>query len=246
MTEAWFLVPVSALLCGLIALAPLGVQVLSRGVVFIDLAVAQAAAAAALWTGSQWHEAGRLQIQLVAAAGALLCAGLVSLLARRWPDQREALIGLVYVAGACLALLGVRLDPHGGERVASLLAADILWADLSQVLTLAVCALAVVVISVLRPGLLGQDRWFYPVFAVIASLAVPVLGLLLVFACLIAPALWVRAGLGLVAATLTVVLAAAAGLAASWALDAPSGPCVALAVALGGGASVLLSAARRS
>ncbi len=244
--ETWFLLPVLALVFGLVALAPLGVQVLARGVVFIDLAVAQAAAAAALWTGSQLHEAGWPVIQLAAAAGALLCAGLVSWLARRWPAQREALIGLVYVAGACLALLGVRLDPHGGERVASLLAADILWADLSQVLTLAVCALVVLALSLLRPALLGRDRWFYPVFALIASLAVPVLGLLLVFACLIAPALWVRAGWRLGSATATVVLAAALGLTASWLLDAPSGACVALAVALGGGASIAVSSARRS
>ena len=237
--ETWFLLPVLALVFGLVALAPLGVQVLARGVVFIDLAVAQAAAAAALWTGSQLHEAGWPVIQLAAAAGALLCAGLVSWLARRWPAQREALIGLVYVAGACLALLGVRLDPHGGERVASLLAADILWADTAQVVTLAVCAAAVVAITAGRPGLLGRDRWFYPVFAVIASLAVPVLGLLLVFACLIAPALWVRARLGLPAAIVATIGTAALGLAASWLLDAPSGACVALAVSLGGGATTL-------
>ena len=236
--EWWILLPMAALALGLIALAPLGAQVLARGVVFIDLAVAQAAAAAALWTGSQWHEAGRGLIQVAAALGALACAGLVSLLARRWPAQREALIGLVYVAGACLAILGVRLDPHGGERVAALLAADILWADLNQVATLASCAVVVALLAWRGNALLARDRWFYPVFAVIASLVVPVLGLLLVFACLIAPALWVRAGWRLSSAIGLVMVAAAAGLAASWIADAPSGACVALAVSLGGAASV--------
>ena len=47
--DTWFLAPALALLAGLAALAPLGVQVLARGVVFIDLAVAQAAAAAGLF-----------------------------------------------------------------------------------------------------------------------------------------------------------------------------------------------------
>ncbi|MFO0124956.1 MAG: hypothetical protein ACK52R_02105, partial [Betaproteobacteria bacterium] len=50
--DTWFLVPVAALMLGVLALAPLGAQVLARGVVFIDLAVAQAAAAAALWVGA--------------------------------------------------------------------------------------------------------------------------------------------------------------------------------------------------
>ena len=45
--ELWYLTPMAALLLGLLALVPLGTQVLARGVVFIDLAVAQAAAAAA-------------------------------------------------------------------------------------------------------------------------------------------------------------------------------------------------------
>ncbi len=238
--EIWFLAPLLALVFGLVALAPLGAQVLSRGVVFIDLAVAQAAAAAALWTGSVVHAAGWLETQAAAAAGALLCAGLVAGLSRRWPAQREALIGLVYVAGACLAILGVRLDPHGGERLSALLAADILWADWSRVASLAGCAVAVIALSS-RPGrLLARDRWFYPCFALVASLAVPVLGLLLVFACLIAPALWARAGRSLVQSVTASLLAGAAGLLASWLFDAPSGACVALAIAAGGAASILL------
>ena len=239
--ESWFLFPIGALAFGLIALAPLGAQVLARGVVFIDLAVAQAAAAAALWIGSQWHEAPRPVIQLAAAAGALLCAGLVALLAKRWSAQREALIGLVYVAGACLAMLAVRLDTHGGERVAALLAADILWADSAQVMTLAACAVGVVALAWRGQALLASDRWFYPVFAVVASLAVPALGLLLVFACLIAPALWTKAGSRLPVGIAVTALAAACGLLASWVFDAPSGACVALTVALGGVASIALA-----
>jgi len=46
--DIWFLFPTLALLAGLLALAPLGAQVLRRGVVFIDLAVAQAAGGGAL------------------------------------------------------------------------------------------------------------------------------------------------------------------------------------------------------
>jgi len=239
LADLWFLAPVLALAAGLLALAPLGAQVLARGVVFIDLALAQAAAASALWAGALLHHPGLLGTQLLAAAGALLCAGLVAWLARRWPQQREALIGLVYVAGASLALLGARLDAHGRERLLALLAADVLWAGWPQVAVLAVCAAALLLLHLRWPALLARDRCFYPAFALVASQAVPVLGLFLVFVALIAPALWMRVGWPLGRAVLAAAAAAGLGLWLSWAGDWPSGACVALLLALLGGLSVL-------
>ena len=71
LTQAWFIWPTLSLLAGLWALAPLGRQVLQRQVVFLDLALAQACAAAALWAGAwlHWHEPW--QTQAVAALGAV-------------------------------------------------------------------------------------------------------------------------------------------------------------------------------
>lgn len=228
LADWWFLAPALALALGVLALAPLGDQVLARGVVFIDLAVAQAAAAAALWAGGWLGEgAAPALTQALAAGGALTAAAAVALLARRWPAQREALIGLLYVLGACAALLGARLDPHGRERLAELLAADVLWAGWPQAAWLAAAALAVAVLG----RRLRRDAVFFPAFALVASVAVPVLGLFVVFAALIAPALWQRRGWGAAAARAGAVGACALGLAVSWVLDAPSGACVALALA---------------
>ena len=210
---------------------------LQRGVVFIDLAVAQAAAAAALWVAALVDHPSWWVTQAVAAAGALACAGVVAALARRWPAQREALIGLLYVAGASAALLGARQDPHGRERLADLLAADLLWAGWPQAGLLAACAAAVL----LSRRWLHHNPFFYAGFAVVASLAVPVLGLFVVFAALIVPALWRRAGLPAWAALVVTAAGAATGLAISWAWDAPSGACVALALAATG----LVAATRR-
>jgi zinc/manganese transport system permease protein len=126
----------------------------------------------------------------MATTGAMLCASVVAWLSHRWPQQREALIGLLYVFGASVALLGAGQDPHGRERLGQLLAADVLWSDGYQVLVLATCALAVT----LSRRWLSRDAVFYPGFALVASLAVPVLGLFVVFAALIAPGLWQRAG----------------------------------------------------
>jgi zinc/manganese transport system permease protein len=228
--EFWFLTPMAALLLGLLALAPLGTQVLARGVVFIDLAVAQAAAAAALWVTVVVDHPNAWTTQAMATTGAMACAAAVAWLSRLWPQQREALIGLLYVAGASMALLGAGQDPHGRERLGQLLAADVLWADWPQVMVLAACALAVAA----SRRWLQRDAVFYPGFALVASLAVPVLGLFVVFAALIAPALWQRAGLSAWLAGLGAVLASALGLLASWVLDVPSGACVALALSVFG------------
>jgi zinc/manganese transport system permease protein len=242
--HAWFLLPVLALAAGVLALAPLGTQVLARGVVFIDLAVAQAAAAAALAATTWLDHPPTWQVQIAAAAGALACAALVAGLARRWPAQREALIGLSYVAGASLAMLAARGDPHGREHLSALLAADVLWAGGEQLAWMAACAVAVAALQAAGGGRLSRDAWFFPLFAIVASLAVPVLGLFVVFAALIAPALWQHRGSSAAVARAGAVVATGAGLAASWVLDAPSGVCVALALALFGGGSVIGTQAR--
>jgi zinc/manganese transport system permease protein len=236
MLDSWFLPPILALAAGVLALAPLGTQVLHRGVVFVDLAVAQAAAAAALAAMALGQHPSWIVTQLTAATGALLAAGLVAILARTWPEHREALIGLVYVACACVALLVARADAHGAEHLHALLAADVLWSDWPQVIILTVCASGVAIVGSAR---LARDGWFFAVFALVASLAVQVLGLFIVFSALIAPGLWHRAGLGMSAATGIALAAAMVGLAGSWVLDAPSGPLVALSLALCGAASSL-------
>lgn len=238
-TEAWWLAPAAALACAAIALAPLGEQVLARGVVFVDLAVAQAAAAAALCSAALLDHPEPLLIEAAVIGGALACAGAVAASARRWPAQREALIGLIYVLGAAAALLGATLDPHGRERVAQLLAADVLWADAAQVAKLAAAAFAVLALRLQ----LARDAVFFPLFAVVAAAAVQALGLFVVFALLIAPALWQRAGLQRPLALALTLLAVLAGLGVSWLLDAPSGPSVAAAAAVLGLGSMLRKAA---
>jgi zinc/manganese transport system permease protein len=223
---SWLAAPAAALALACLALVPLGVQVLARGVVFIDLAVAQIAACGALASALLLDHPPAWVQALAAAAAALAGAALVWAVARRAPGQREALIGLVYVAGASAAVVGATWAPHGREQLTALLAADVLWAPWSATLLLALAA-ALVALAGRR---LGRDAWFYPVFALTLSAAVPALGLYLVFALLIAPALWRARGWRLSRALALAGLACALGLAASWALDWPSGACVALAL----------------
>lgn len=233
--SAWLLLPALALIAGLVALTPLGSQVLRRGVVFIDLAVAQAAAAAVIWVHFVLDLESALLDQLAATLGAVVVSLAIAWVARHWSKQREALIGLIYVAGACMALLGSSQHPHGREKLLQLLAADVLWVDMHSVGILLVTALCVLGIS--RTQWLSHDSFFYAAFAVVASVAVPALGLFLVFASLIAPALWVEKGLKPWAAVLMASVVCLLGLLGSSMLDTPSGPTVVLALAaLGVGA----------
>ena len=235
----WFLLPALGLFASLIALCPLGVQVLRRGVVFIDLAVAQAAAAAVIWSGVVLHQDSAWSLQLAGTLGALLLVGAVALMTRYWPQHREALIGLLYVACATLTLLGARLNPHGPAQLSELLAADILWINSTRVILLGLCALLVIGVQIFKPALFGQNRLFYPLFAIVASITVPALGLFLVFVCLIAPALWLERGSRWPVVSLLFIAASVLGLYLSWQADLPSGIILALVLAFTGMLSLL-------
>jgi zinc/manganese transport system permease protein len=217
----------------------LGSQVLRRGVVFIDLAVAQAAAAAVIGVHFVLDMESGVLDQLAASAGALMVSLAIAGITRRWPAQREALIGLLYVAGACLAMLGASAHPHGKEKLMQLLAADVLWVNSFSVLALVLCAALMVVVRQAR--WLTKDTAFYVLFALVTSLAVPALGLFLVFSCLIAPALWVERGMRHGAAVLAAWAAAVTGLLVSWWLDTPSGPTIALSLTLWGVISLFVT-----
>ncbi len=233
---AWLLAPAAALLAACALLVPLGRQVLARGVVFIDLAVAQVAALGVLVAGHGLHDAPAVVGWLASALAALVGSALVWWLAQRWPEQREALIGLVYVGAASACVVAVTADPHGRERLTALLAADVLWVSWGAVLALVLAALAVAALA-LR-GYLVRNAIFYPVFALALSVAVQALGLYLVFALLIGPALWTRRGCSMKQATTVAATACFTGLGVSWALDWPSAATVALAASVLGLASL--------
>jgi len=86
---------------------------------------------------------------------------------------------------------------------------------------------------------LARDAAFYPVFGTAMSLAVPVLGLYVVFALLIAPALWTRREVKLPACTAIAVAACCAALLLSAAFDWPTGACVAVLLCVVGVAAVV-------
>jgi len=226
-----------AFLAGLLVLAthvPMGRQVLSRGIIFIDLAVAQVAGLGVIvadrlgWSPHGWA------VQGAAVSAAFVGALVLRWTERRWPQVQEALIGVLFVLAASTALLLLAGNPHGGEQLRDLLVGQILWVT-PVMLAPAALVYALVLAGWFAAGARLGRAGFYLLFALTVTVSVQLVGVYLVFASLILPAL---AGCrhagpqGLIVGYATGIAGYASGLAASAWLDLPSGPAVVVALAL--------------
>jgi len=226
-----------ALLAGLLVLAThvhLGTQVLDRGIVFIDLAIAQIAGLGVIGADALGLPDGGVAVQVAAVAAALLGALLLTWTERRWPEQQEALIGVMFILAACAGILLLSGNPHGGEHLKDLLVGQILWVGRPQLLALG--AVTAVLGAALAGGLVrrGGRFAFYATFAIAVTASVQVVGVYLVFSSLIIPALATRRLAGrtrLAAGYLVGGLGYALGLALSALFDLPSGAVIVWALA---------------
>src|SRR6185436_8224538 len=219
-----------ALAAGLLVTAthvPLGMQVLARGIVFIDLAIAQIAGCGVLVADRLGFEAQGLAVQVSALAAALAGALLLTWTERAWPEVQEAVIGVVFVLGATGSLLLLASNPHGSEHLRDLLVGQILWVQVPRLAAVALVYAAILVAWFGWRERLGRTG-FYVLFALAVTLSVQLVGLYLVFATLIVPPLATRAmARGRLAASWALGAAGyAAGLVLSTALDLPSGPVI--------------------
>jgi len=239
-----------------------GLHVLARGVVFVDLSLAQVAAlgitVAILAGHAVQSEAAYVYALAFAAGGAVLFA-----LARPYEAalQQEAVIGIVYAVSASLGVLALDRAPQGAEHIKQLLIGSILTVTPEEVGALAALYASVGVVHALfrRPlvevsfhPLLAAARrrrvfmWdvlFYASFALVVTSSVRLAGVLLVFSYLIVPAalaslLVAKLGARLLLAWALGALLTLGGLYASWSWDLPTGPAIVTAF----GAAVALVA----
>lgn len=223
-----FMIVLPAFLAGLLVLAthiPLGAQVLKRGIVFIDLAIAQIAALGVIVAGAADLDPNGATMQLAAGVAAVLGALLLTWTEKRWPDVQEAQIGVLFILAATGGLLLVAHNPHGGEHLQDLLAGQILWVTYPQLAMPALGAAIILAVLALLHGKLGR-LGFYLVFALAVTASVQLVGVYLVFASLIVPSLAVRhyrERLKLPVAYGVGVVGYALGLVLSVMLDLPSG-----------------------
>lgn len=180
-----------AFAAGLIVLAthvPLGIQVLARGIIFIDLAVAQVAGLGALAAHLAGFGDNPWIVQGAAVGAALAAALLLQGSEKRWPQLQEALIGLLFVLAASGAVLLLARDAHGGEHLRDLLVGQMLWVSQSQLLAAAAIS-AGLLLAWKAAGRTGGGLTFYTLFSVAVTVSVQLVGVYLVFASLIVPAL---------------------------------------------------------
>ena len=232
-----------AFIAGLLVTAthvPLGQQVLARGIVFIDLAIAQIAGCGVLLADRFGISTQGVAAQLAALVAALAGAMLLTWTERKWPDVQEALIGVVFVLAATGGVLLLASNVHGSEHLRDLLVGQILWAEPTRLAwTAAIYTIVLAHWFGIRQHL-GRIG-FYVLFAVSVTVSVQLVGVYLVFATLIIPPLATRrmSRRRLPAAWSIGAAGYAVGLVVSTALDLPTGPVIvwslaALAVAWDG------------
>jgi zinc/manganese transport system permease protein len=235
-----------ALIAGLLVLTthvPLGMQVLDRGIVFIDLAIAQIAGLGVIAADALGMPEGGVAVQVSAVSASLLGAWLLTWTERRAPKQQEALIGVMFILAACAGILLLASNPHGGEHLKDLLVGQILWVNKTQLLWLA--ALSALLLAALwwnRARGLGRFG-FYAAFALAVTASVQLVGVYLVFASLIVPALGTLAHRGRRRHAIAYAIGAlgyAIGLALSALFDLPSGAVVVLTLAACGAVGALV------
>ncbi len=228
-----------ALLAGVLVVSthvPLGREVLKRGIIFVDLAIAQIAALGVIIAMQLNLSPKGWALQVLATASALGGALILHILERRFGEVLEALIGIVFVLAATAGLLLLSNDPHGAEQMKDLLSGQILWVSYAKLIPVAI--LYVVIL------LLWFGRWwpasrlkFYILFALSVTASLQLVGVYLVFATLIVPALSMRRLQGkraVFGAYAVGVIAYALGLMGSALFDFPAGPMVVWALAVSG------------
>ncbi len=228
-----------ALIAGVLVVfshVPLGQQVLARGIVFIDLAIAQVAGLGVIAAHVMGLAAGGWITQAAAATAALVGALLLTWTERRRPEAQEALIGILFVLASTAQILLLANDPHGGEDLKDLLAGQILWVTPQQLIHAAVVT-GIFLLAWFRFGRLLGRVGFYVLFALVVTISVQLVGVYLVFTSLIVPAVATyrypakrQLALGYALAVASYLL----GLVASAVLDLPSSPVIVWAMALVG------------
>ena len=234
----------------------LGLHIVRREIIFVDLALAQVAALGACLGILLHHDPMTWQSYALSLGFTLVGAAIFTL--TRTENHRvpqEALIGIVYVVAAALGILLLSRSAEGNEELRRTLIGEVLLVTPQQVARTFVLYLAIAIVHVIfRKKFLAISfeaeqvkmeglsiRWwdflFYAMFGWVVTSFVQIGGVLLVFSYLIVPAVcanflatrlrWLLA-IGWVIATLASVI----GLFASYELDLPTG--AAIVCALGG------------
>lgn len=247
--QAWEILLPAFVLCALMIATHtyFGLHVLARGIIFVDLALAQVAALGVSVAFLMGWDVHGFHAQLTALLFTLIAALMLATL-RDIPDKtaREVIIGCVYVVATATAIVILSRSSQGMEELKSLFSGNILWVRWEEVAFLAAVYSALALLHVIffrrfkalsfdesevRANAFKWELLFFVSFALVITLAVNLAGVLMVFAFLIIPAFaasllmqsfFARLALG----SALAMTGSSAGLWLSFAGDLPTGPVI--------------------
>ncbi|MBI5774775.1 MAG: metal ABC transporter permease [Verrucomicrobia bacterium] len=232
-----------------------GLHIVRRGVIFVDLALAQVATLGTAWCLMRGHDVHDLHTHLWSVGFTLVGAFIFAMTRAREHHRvpQEALIGIVYVVAAAAGLLLLSRTTEGNEELKKMLIGDVLtvtWDEIWK--TFLLYTVIGVIHFVFRRKFFAVtfdpvraqaegisirlwDFLFYALFGLVVVSFVQIGGVLLVFSYLIVPAvcanfLAVRFGVLLALGWITATLASVVGLAASYQFDLPTGAAIVCAL----------------
>jgi len=228
----------------------LGLHVVSRGVIFVDLALAQIAAMGATFAFLLGYAADSNHAYFYSLLFACIGAAIFSVSRlRKQRIPQEAIIGITFAVASATSILIAARAPQGSEHVEAMLTGALLWVSPAKVVQTALVYAAIGLFHwrfrdrfltvTLEPDVAESKGWnlrwwdflFYVSFGLVITLSVSIAGVLLVFSFLIIPAVIAmlfsttiggRLAIGWAAGTLVSMV----GLAMSYRYDLPSGPAV--------------------
>ncbi len=213
--------------------APLGLEVLKRGIIFIDLAIAQCAGLCLLAANLIWDHPAWWVMQLASLGLALLAAFCFCVIEHYFPNEQEVIIGSSFVLASSLAFLILADHPHGGEEIQHLLSGQILFVTWRDVLFHSPIYLCILTLLIGCHNRFRTTIWFFFLFAVAVTSSVQLVGVYVVFASLILPALAaVNSERKLLVAWSCGIISVATGITLSVFIDAPAGPVIVLSFAI--------------
>lgn len=228
----------------------LGLHVIERGVIFVDLALAQLAAFGTT-VGFLWGWGLHSNNSYFCALGFTLVGAAIFSMTRfrRQLVPQEALIGIVYAIASAASILVLSRSADGGEEFKSLLVGHLLFVDWSEIIKIgAIYSVLGLVLWFCRKPLLAISRdpncafaegrsvrmwdfFFYAIFGIIVTSSTELAGVLLVFSFLVVPAVCgvilahsVQARL--IIGWLCGIITSIVGIAASFYLDLPTGAAI--------------------
>lgn len=173
---------------------PLGINILKRGIVFLDIAIAQIAGLGAIIFKVYFLYYNMLFEQLFIVGFAIVGGVLFFIIDKiksrisNNNNELEAIIGIIYILSATVSSMVISKSPHGAEELNYILSGQIIFVTWLDVIYLSI---VYIILLILWPtkDITNSNLYFYIVFAICIAISVQFAGIYVVFSSLIIPAI---------------------------------------------------------